>query len=109
MPTSRDLDAELDTRLQRFAASGMSRAGMLAQLTLAGYPTELLRQRFPEMPDVAFGLTKPSTPQTDVEPQGRASATALHVQQSPARQGVRSEVSSRAVSRQGESHRDERT
>jgi hypothetical protein len=61
MPTHRDLDAELDVRLQRFAASGMSRAGMLAQLTLAGYPTELLRQRFPEMPDVAFGLAPPRT------------------------------------------------
>ena len=36
-------------RLQRYAASGMSRAGMLAQLNLAGYPTELLQQRFPEM------------------------------------------------------------
>ena len=60
MPTRRDLDAELDERLQRFAAGGMSRAGMLAQLNLAGYPTELLRQRFPEMPDVAFGLAPPS-------------------------------------------------
>lgn len=100
MPTSRDLDAELDTRLQRFAASGMSRAGMLAQLTLAGYPTDLLRRRFPEMPDVAFGLAKPTTPPADPEPKGRAPASALHVQQSPARQGVRSEVSSRAVSRQ---------
>ena len=39
---------------------------MLAQLTLAGYPTELLQQRFPEMSAVAFGLTKPS-----IEPQGK--------------------------------------
>lgn len=109
MPTHRDLDAELDERLQRFAASGMSRAGMLAQLTLAGYPAELLRRRFPEMPDVAFGLMKPTTPPADPESKGRAPASALHVQQSPARQGVRSEVSSRAVSRQGESHCDERT
>ncbi len=60
MPTTRDLDAELDQRLQRYAASKMSRAGMLAQLTLAGYPVELLRQRFPEMPDVAFGLAPPA-------------------------------------------------
>ena len=57
-PNTRDLDAELDDRLQRFSASGASRAGMLAQLMLAGYPIELLRKRFPEMPDVAFGLTK---------------------------------------------------
>ena len=56
MPTTRDLELELDQRLQRYAASGMSRAGMLAQLTLAGYPTELLQQRFPEMSAVAFGL-----------------------------------------------------
>ena len=49
MPTTRDLDAELDERLQRYAASGMSRAGMLAQLNLAGYPTDKLRERFPEM------------------------------------------------------------
>ena len=69
MPTTRDLETELDQRMQRYAASGMSRAGMLAQLTLAGYPTDLLRSRFPEMSDVAFGLTKPS-----VEPQGRAAA-----------------------------------
>jgi hypothetical protein len=61
------LDAELDERLQRFAAGGMSRAGMLAQLNLAGYPTELLRQRFPEMPDVAFGLAPPTTPPAATE------------------------------------------
>ena len=46
MPTSRDLDAELDQRLQRFAVLGMSRAGMLAQLMLAGYPVDRLRSRF---------------------------------------------------------------
>jgi hypothetical protein len=62
MPTTRDLDAELDTRLQRFAASGMSRAGMLAQLTLAGYPVAKLRERFPEFPDLAFGIGKVTTP-----------------------------------------------
>ena len=60
MPTTRDLDAELDERMQRYAASGMSRAGMLAQLNLAGYPTELLQRRFPEMSDMAFGITKPT-------------------------------------------------
>jgi len=70
MPTTRDLDAELDERMQRYAASGMSRAGMLAQLNLAGYPTELLQRRFPDMPDMAFGITKP-TPESGG--QGRAS------------------------------------
>ena len=55
MPTTRDLDAELDERMQRFTARGVSRAAMLAQLNLAGYPVELLRQRFPEMSNVAFG------------------------------------------------------
>ena len=69
MPTTRDLDAELDERLQRYAASGMSRAGMLAQLNLAGYPTDKLRERFPEMSDVAFGIT---TPTSDPSQQGRA-------------------------------------
>jgi hypothetical protein len=59
MPTTRDLDAELDERLQRFAAKGMSRAGMLAQLNLAGYPIAKLRERFPEFSDVAFGITPP--------------------------------------------------
>lgn len=78
MPTHRDLDAELDARLQRFAASGMSRAGMLAQLTLAGYPTELLRQRFPEMPDVAFGLVQPTTPPADEQPKGRVATPRNH-------------------------------
>jgi len=72
MPTTRDLDAELDERLQRYAASGMSRAGMLAQLNLAGYPTELLQRRFPEMSDLAFGLTRPTT---DSGRQSRAAAT----------------------------------
>jgi len=72
MPTTRDLDAELDERLHRFAAKGMSRAGMLAQLNLAGYPIELLRQRFPEFSDVAFGLAKPTTPTADSATQGRA-------------------------------------
>ena len=74
MPTTRDLDAELDERLQRYAASGMSRAGMLAQLNLAGYPTNKLRERFPEMSDVAFGIT---TPTSDPGQQGRA-ATPRH-------------------------------
>jgi hypothetical protein len=73
-PKTRDLDAELDDRLQRFSANGVSRAGMLAQLMLAGYPIELLRERFPEMPDVAFGLVKPTTPPSDEQPKGRAAA-----------------------------------
>ena len=67
MPTTRDLDAELDERLQRFAASGLSRAGMLAQLNLAGYPIAKLRERFPEMPDVAFGLAPPVAPPASTE------------------------------------------
>jgi hypothetical protein len=73
MPTTRDLDAELDERLQRFAASGLSRAGMLAQLNLAGYPIELLRQRFPEFPDIAFGLAPPVPPSTEVRAATRSS------------------------------------
>ena len=72
MPTTRDLDAELDERLQRYAASGMSRAGMLAQLNLAGYPTDKLRERFPEMSAVAFGIT---TPTSDPGQQGRAATS----------------------------------
>jgi len=67
MPTTRDLDAEIRERLQRYAANGMSRAGMLAQLSLACYPTELLQRHFPEMPDVAFGLVKPATPRGRAE------------------------------------------
>jgi hypothetical protein len=74
MPPARNLDAEIDERMQRFAASGTSRAGMLAQLMLAGYPVERLRPRFPEMPDVAFGLARPATPSVDPAPQGRAPA-----------------------------------
>ena len=77
MPTTRDLELELDQRLQRYAASGMSRAGMLAQLTLAGYPTELLRSRFPEMSDVAFGITRPTA---NTKPQGRAPAPGIGTQ-----------------------------
>ena len=75
MPTTRDLDAELDARLQRFAAQGISRAGMLAQLLLAGYPIEKLRERFPEFPDVAFGLAPPTTPR-DVARSGKARSVA---------------------------------
>ena len=60
--------------MQRFAASGMSRAGMLAQLNLAGYPTEHLRARFPEFPDIAFGIGQPTTPASGVEPQLRRSS-----------------------------------
>ena len=45
---------------------------MLAQLTLAGYPTELLRQRFPEMPNVAFGDAPAQNPATDLPAHGRA-------------------------------------
>jgi len=71
MPTTRDLDAELDERMQRFNARGISRAAMLAQLNLAGYPSELLRQRFPEMSDVAFGDAPATTPTRDLPAQGR--------------------------------------
>ena len=73
MPTTRNLEAELDERMQRYAAGGTSRAGMLAQLMLAGYPIDLLRTRFTEFPDVAFGLTKPATPPATTPTQGRAS------------------------------------
>jgi hypothetical protein len=70
MPTTRDLDAEITERLQRYAAKGMSRAGMLAQLSLACYPIDLLQRHFPDMPDVAFGIGKPTS---DSSGQGRAS------------------------------------
>jgi hypothetical protein len=62
MTTTPDADALLDDRIQRFAARGVSRAGMLAQLMLSGYPVDVLRRRFPEFPDVAFGLVPPTTP-----------------------------------------------
>jgi hypothetical protein len=81
MPTTRDLGKELDERMQRYAARGLSRAGMLAQLTLAGYPTELLRPRFPEMPNVAFGDAPATTPTADLPAHGRAQpaeSPALH-------------------------------
>jgi hypothetical protein len=84
MPTTRDLALELDQRLQRYAAGGMSRAGMLAQLTLAGYPTELLQLRFPEMSAVAFGLAQPTNPNADSNPQGRAPTTLGPSRTSPA-------------------------
>ena len=74
MPTARDLESEIDQRLQRFSAQGLSRAGMLAQLMLAGYPVDRLRPRFPEMPDIAFGLVKPTTPATAPAPQGGTAA-----------------------------------
>jgi hypothetical protein len=93
-PNTRDLDAELDDRLQRFSASGMSRAGMLAQLNLAGYPIELLRRRFPEMPDVAFGLVKPTTPPADDQPKGRAATPRTHA---PARDSGSKDVAPTAA------------
>jgi hypothetical protein len=109
MPTTRDLDTELDERLQRYAASGMSRAGMLAQLTLSGYPVELLRSRFPEMPDVAFGLGRPSTPAPtlDTRPQGRAPTNPTPPTagaSNPRAPDNSPDAPSLAVSRQGESH-----
>jgi hypothetical protein len=96
-PKTRDLDAELDDRLQRFSANGVSRAGMLAQLMLAGYPIELLRERFPDMPDVAFGLVKPTTPPADEQPKGRAATPRTHA---PARQsGLKDVAPTAATSR----------
>ena len=77
MATRDDLDTELDQHLQRLAASGLSRAGMLAQLNLAGYPTDKLRQRFPEMPDVAFGLATPSAPRQGPDTGQRARCAVL--------------------------------
>ena len=98
MPTTRDLDAELDERLQRFAASGMSRAGMLAQLNLAGYPAQLLRTRFPEFPDVAFGLAAPTTPRPASAPSGHGEVTPKAV----SRQEPRASIQGRATA--GERH-----
>ena len=112
MPTTRDLELELDQRLQRYAAGGMSRAGMLAQLTLAGYPTELLQQRFPEMSAVAFGLAKPTA---EAKPQGRAPARATDgsrssdvartVRHRPSDSEGRHEAGTTSASPQGESQR----
>ena len=55
-------DADLDERMQRYAAIGYTRTRMLTQLLLAGYPIPELRARFPEMPDAAFGLAPPPAP-----------------------------------------------
>jgi len=101
MPTTRDLDAELNDRLQRFAASGMSRAGMLAQLNLAGYPIELLRQRFPEFPDVAFGLVKPATPKPDSAPERTAPARSTQATTPASKGATPAGVVSRPASRRG--------
>lgn len=67
-------DADLDERMQRYAAIGYTRPRMLAQLLAAGYPTADLRARFPEMPDAAFGLAPPSPVAAPPRPQGRAAA-----------------------------------
>jgi hypothetical protein len=67
---------------------------MLAQLNLAGYPIELLRRRFPEMPDVAFGLAKPSTPPADEQPKGRAATPRTHA---PARDSGSKDVAPTAA------------
>ena len=104
-PKTRDLDAELDDRLQRLSASGVSRAGMLAQLMLAGYPTEILRQRFPEMPDVAFGLAKPSTPPSDSAPQGRAPTPRTRASTASPRDATPHSVASRPAPPRGPSAR----
>jgi len=95
MPTIRDLDAEITERLQRYAAKGMSRAGMLAQLSLACYPTELLQRHFPDMPAVAFGLVTTTSPDPlagkAAQAKGRAAAPPNPV--SPANPSVvRSEI-----------------
>jgi hypothetical protein len=102
MPTTRDLDAELDERLQRYAASGMSRAGMLAQLNLAGYPTDKLRERFPEMSAVAFGIVRPTS---DPGQQGRAPTSATPPtakSRNPRAPEDSADAPSRAVSSMGE-------
>lgn len=62
MTLSASPDADLDERMQRYAAVGYTRPRMLAQLLLAGYPIPELQKRFPEMPDAAFGLGPPPTP-----------------------------------------------
>jgi len=106
-PNTRDLDTELDDRLQRFSGNGTSRAGMLAQLLLAGYPTDLLRARFPEMPDVAFGLGAPTTPAVGAaEPtQGRAPTPRNHAptQNPGSKDATRSVVASRPAATRGPS------
>jgi hypothetical protein len=75
MTLSASPDADLDARMQRYAAVGYTRPRMLTQLLLAGYPIAELQKRFPEMPDVAFGLGPPPAPTTPTRlPQGRAPA-----------------------------------
>jgi Plasmid encoded RepA protein len=52
-------EAELDARLARYLSLGYSRERALGQLLLARFPVDLLRTRFPDLPDAAFALTLP--------------------------------------------------
>ncbi len=49
-----DLPPELAAAMQRYAAAGYSRPRILSRLVADGHPVVMLRQLFPEFPDVAF-------------------------------------------------------
>ena len=63
---------------------------MLAQLTLSGYPVELLKRRFPEFPDIAFGLESPDS-RSDSTPAGQGAAPSRPPANQPALPDRRSE------------------
>ena len=53
------VETELDTRLARYLSLGYSRERALGQLLLARFPLDLLRLRFPDLPESAFTLGLP--------------------------------------------------
>ena len=52
-------EADLDARLARYLGLGYSHERALGQLLLARFPVDLLRSRFPNLPDSAFELRLP--------------------------------------------------
>ena len=52
-------EADLDARLARYLSLGYSHERALGQLLLARFPVELLRVRFPNLPESAFQLCLP--------------------------------------------------
>lgn len=65
MSSTPDIEATaalIDQRISKYAALGYSREQTLRQLVSARLPAQLLRARFPEFPDNAFGAIESSSP-----------------------------------------------
>ena len=90
-------EAELDARLARYLSLGYSHERALGQLLLARFPVEMLKARFPNLPDSAFQL---SLPPAITPPEMRAGHPTLLPIRAPSPQAERATAAVRMAMQQ---------